>query len=128
MGSGELMPKKHKPYKPRNTHKPSNPYNKESTAKALQQRQSYRWEKVSKIMRKKFPICQCIGCDEPSQTVHHIKGAEKNPTLFFIETNLIPLCNPHHATVSMMERTGRTAEAEDLFTYWPDVIDASYDQ
>ena len=120
------MPKKHKPYTPRNTHRPINPYNKESTGKVIQLRQSYRWEKTSKTIRKRFPICQCLGCDDPSQTVHHIIPAEENIELFFVETNLIPLCNTHHATVSMMERTGRTTEAKELFEYWPSVIDDSY--
>jgi 5-methylcytosine-specific restriction endonuclease McrA len=89
-------------------------------------RHSHRWRILSTRMRGYFPMCQHIDndhkCDRIANTVHHIKQAETNPEQFYNMSNLIPLCNYHHAIVSQMERDNKQQQAIEMYSYWPAVI------
>lgn len=77
------------------------------------------WEKLSKLYRSKYPICQrCIvlGCVNVHSTrnlsVHHIKPRELYPDLIYDENNLLTLCNRcHHGHFSSLERSGRVDDS-----------------
>ncbi len=118
--------RKHKPRLAAKTHKPANPHNSINRALILKYRQSRRWRNISTLTRAIWPICQHIDgsnqCEQVAQSVHHIMQAEEHPELFFHQSNVIPICSRHHALVSQMERRGKTAEAQALYSYWQDVV------
>jgi len=89
-----------------------------SVENLYKKRYSWRWQKVSKQIRLRFPLCMHTRCDQLSAQVHHIKRGEAYPDLFFMETNLIALCEYHHDQVSGLERSGKYKEAEELYKDW----------
>jgi hypothetical protein len=117
------MAETHRPKGGKNEHYNRNPFNRADVAMVEALRATHRWRKVSTIMRATFPICQHPDCHDIANSVHHIKPAINFPDLFFTQTNLIPLCNYHHALVSRLENDGKKQEAIDLYEeHWKQII------
>lgn len=76
---------------------PKSKFIKSQTKRMLIMRQSERWRQLSKTIRNRWVVCQNPeSCEQPSTSVHHIRDAVTYPQLFWLETNLIPLCETHH--------------------------------
>lgn len=89
-------------------------------------RYSWRWQKLSKQIRLRYPLCMHPDCDQLTDELHHIKRGEAYPELFFMDINLMPLCNYHHDQVSGLERREAYKEAEELYAFWPDHVRKQY--
>lgn len=102
--------------------KPKNTFNKESKKNNL--RHSWRWRQLSKQIRSKYHyICQDPrGCEEIATSVHHIKDAYNNSDLFFLETNLIPLCERCHRYYD-----NNLKEWPNLLKKWKIKVDQNYE-
>lgn len=85
-----------------------------------------RWKIESEAIRNRWIVC-CYpaflndgkSCIQPAKSVHHIKKADIFPKLFFLESNLIPLCNKCHLVAE--ELTGDDLKA--LIRHWREKID-----
>lgn len=77
-------------------------------------RQSERWKQLSKTIRNRWVVCQCPDCEQPATSVHHIRDAETNPDFFWLEINLIPLCEKHHR---IADNQGTKLD-DKLMEYW----------
>ena len=112
-----------KDFKSYKSGKPKRTFKKESKKNSL--RHSTRWRNLSKRIRAKYHhICQDpIGCEEIATSVHHIQDAYNNPKLFFLETNLIPLCEKHHRYYD-----NNLKEWPRLAEYWKRKVDKFYEQ
>jgi len=96
---------------------------KSSYQQMLKLRASYKWEKLSKCIRIKWGLCQHPDyCEELATSVHHIKSAHNHLELFFLETNLMPLCEIHHRKCDLQ---GFRADLK-LAEYWENKIDDYY--
>ena len=77
-----------------------------------------RWRNLSLGLRNRWTLCQFPECEEPSESVHHIKSAYLHPELFYTVTNLIPLCNVHHTECDHQHK-----KADDILAdYWLDIV------
>jgi len=108
------------------THKPKRKAKTPSVENMHKKRYSWRWQKLSKQIRLNYPLCMHPDCDQLTDELHHIKRGEAYPQLFFMEINLITLCNYHHDQVSGLERRGDYEAAEELYAFWPDFIRSQY--
>jgi len=89
-----------------------------SYKKMLVMRGSNRWEQTSKTIRNKWVICQNRYCEQPATSVHHIRDAHTNLDIFFLESNLIPLCEQHHRKADNQSIN----ERDQMIKYWQDKI------
>lgn len=116
------MPKRHIPTGASKRHRTSTQSaNLQNQQLVKQLRATNRWRKLSTLTRSRFPQCQHKDCIDLATSVHHIKMSDLYPELFFVGSNLIPLCDHHHALVSQLERANKHQEAQELYSYWKDV-------
>lgn len=102
-------------------YKPKSKFIIAQTKRLLIMRQSERWRQLSKTIRNRWVICQNPDCcEQPSTSVHHIRDAVSNPEIFWLETNLIPLCETHHRKA---DNQGVILD-DELAEYWKIKINA----
>jgi len=100
---------------------PKSKFIKAQTKRMLIMRQSERWRQLSKTIRGRWVVCQNLDCcEQPATSVHHIRDAVSNPELFWLETNLIPLCETHHRKA---DNQGVKFD-DELAEYWKIKINA----
>jgi len=88
-------------------------------------RSTYRWRKLSSLIRQQFPLCMAPFCRQKkkgnwpaSKSVHHILPLHSHKHLAFDRDNLCPVCDTCHAYVEHIERRGRPTQA--MFEGWQD--------
>ena len=90
-------------------------------SKARKIRGTYRWTKISRYLRSKYPMCQFPDeCNRAAESVHHIIPINRNNALAFTLTNLVPLCDHHHAHLDELERQG--TECILMFQDWQEKV------
>jgi hypothetical protein len=55
------------------------------------------WRKRSRAYRRRHPICEEPGCENPSQEVHHIDGDTSNNA----DSNTRAVCKHHHGLINL---------------------------
>lgn len=82
-------------------------------------RSSRRWYEYARAMRRKYPLCMSPIHNEniytPSDCVHHIVPLAADPSLAFVESNTIPLCQECHDKIEEMNRKEVQIE---MFNNW----------
>jgi 5-methylcytosine-specific restriction protein A len=71
---------------------------------------SAAWRRFRKWVLQREPLCRrckAEGRDEAAEHVHHVKSRKTHPDLAFNESNVEPLCEPHHSAEEMARRNGR---------------------
>lgn len=75
-----------------------------------------RWQALRKVIIARYqgldPWAFLHGRIEYATTVHHIVTAEDDPTLFYVEDNLIPLSRSSHDEIHVLYRKSETSKAE----------------
>lgn len=69
---------------------------------SLEVYRSKRWRKLRAKVLLERPYCEWPGCRELAEHVDHDERIELAPHRAFDESNLVPLCHPHHS-----EKTAR---------------------
>jgi len=82
-----------------NTYEAKRQRNKERSYASNLRDNSTRWRKLSLSIRTRFPICVQEGCGKASKEVHHIVPIEENPSLMYVNSNLVPLCRKCHKKI-----------------------------
>jgi len=101
-----------KPFKADERHRPA--YAEKDLTKADQIRHTFRWIRLSRIFRRKHPVCfDPFGhhLEDKSMAraseVHHIQGIASAPALAYHMSNLAALCRLCHERIEALERTGK---------------------
>lgn len=55
------------------------------------------WRKLSRVFRKRHPICATPDCGRPSQETDHILSVKDRPDLRLVWSNLRAYCKPCHS-------------------------------
>lgn len=55
------------------------------------------WRKLSRVFRKRHPICSAPGCGRPSQETDHILSVKDRPDLRLVWSNLRAYCKSCHS-------------------------------
>lgn len=81
-----------------------------TTAMVERWRRSRRWQALRRRLMDQRPLC--VHCQVDGRTVEareldHVVGAMDAPELFYVESNLQPLCTTCHAAKSRRERAGQ---------------------
>ncbi len=67
---------------------------------------SKQWQQLRNWVLMKHPLCFIDGCNNPATEVHHIKPVRFFIELFFVISNLAPLCDDCHEKVNSAYRRG----------------------
>lgn len=54
------------------------------------------WRNLSALLRRQNPMCQCLGCTNPADAVHHILSGRDHPDLRLNPANLVAICDRCH--------------------------------
>lgn len=66
-------------------------------ARSLAVYRSRRWRQLRRAVLEERPWCEWPGCRGAATDVDHVIPIHDRPDLAFDETNLQPLCHPHHS-------------------------------